>query len=165
MVGGLGRWGVALGVGAALALGIAACGGDDGGDGSGSGSGSDDAAELEDVVVIDGSEADVTVLDNTFNDENIQVAPGTRVVWTNNGRQDHDIVATDGGTGFGVERDEFQPEAVYEYTFEEPGTYRYFCSLHGTESAGMIGAVVVEDGGDGGGSGGDGESDEDGDDQ
>jgi plastocyanin len=129
--------------GAALALVVlaAGCGEDDPSSGKGK---KDDDTKLEDVVKVDGSEADVTVLDNTFNDENIEVAPGTKVVWTNDGRQNHDIVPVDGGAKFGVEPGDFEPETVYEYVFDKPGTYRYYCSLHGTEDAGMIGAVVVK---------------------
>ena len=126
---------------AALTL-AAACGSDDNGNGSITG-GTDDGSDLEGVVPIDGSEADVKVLDNTFNDENIKVAPGTKVVWTNDGRQDHDIVPVGDGD-WGVEPGDFEAGAVYEHTFDEPGTYRYYCTLHGSESSGMIGAVVVE---------------------
>jgi plastocyanin len=124
---------------------LAGCG-DDGESGDkADGGGGDDAPALEDVVVVDGPQADVKVLDNSFNDENIQVAPGTKVVWTNDGRQDHDVVPAEDGEGWGVEPEDFAPEAVYEFTFEEPGTYRYFCSLHGTAEAGMVGAIVVEE--------------------
>jgi plastocyanin len=128
--------------GAALALVVlaAGCGEDD----ANADKGKKDDTKLEDVVKIDGSEADVTVLDNTFNDENIEVAPGTKVVWTNDGRQNHDIVPVDDSVEFGVEPGDFEPETVYEYVFDKPGTYRYYCSLHGTEDAGMIGAVVVK---------------------
>ena len=131
-----------LGVAGALGLTlvVAACGEDNPSDGDGGGAG-----DLEDVVAIDGSEAEVTALDNTFNEQNIQVAPGTKVVWTNDGRQDHNIVPANDGGGFGVDTDEFGPDAVYEHTFGEPGVYRYYCSLHGTSEAGMIGAVVVEE--------------------
>ena len=126
----------------AATLALGACGDD--GDTSGGG-GDDGGAELENVVAIDGDTADVKVLDNTFNDENIQVAPGTKVVWTNDGRQDHDIIPVDGDVDdWGVEPEDFVSGDVYEHTFDEPGTYRYFCSLHGSEDAGMIGAVVVE---------------------
>jgi plastocyanin len=129
---------------------LAGCGddGDNGGtDKAGADGGSatdDDAPELEDVVAIDGPEADVKVLDNSFNDENIQVAPGTKVVWTNDGRQDHDIVPAEGDE-WGVDPDGFAPDAVYEHTFDQPGTYRYYCSLHGTPVAGMVGAIVVKE--------------------
>ena len=128
-------------VGLLFAFTLVGCG-DDGGSGDKADGGS--GGELEDVVVIDGPQADVKVLDNSFNDENIQVAPGTKVVWTNDGRQDHDIVPAE-GDGFGVEADGFGPDAVYEHTFDQPGTYRYYCSLHGTAVAGMVGAIVVKD--------------------
>jgi plastocyanin len=131
----------------ALALGAGACGEDDTGDGAAGGSNGADGrgsgpAELEDVVELTGPEAAVEARDNTFDPENIQVAPGTRVVWTNHGRQDHDIVPAEGDE-WGVGEENFAPDAVYEHTFEEPGTYRYYCSLHGTADAGMTGAVVV----------------------
>lgn len=135
---GLGRWAVGVALVTGLAFGSAACG-DDGETGGGGGD------ELEDVVVIEGPEAEVNVLDNTFNEQNIQVAPGTKVVWTNNGHQNHDVIATGENTDWGTETGALGPDEVYEYTFEEPGTYRYYCSIHGTAEAGMIGAVVVAD--------------------
>ncbi|HEY8544180.1 MAG TPA: plastocyanin/azurin family copper-binding protein [Acidimicrobiales bacterium] len=137
-----------LGAGLLTALLVLGACGDDGDSSDGAdGDAADDAAEqLEDVVDIDGDTAEVKVLDNTFNEENIRVAPGTKVVWTNDGRQDHDIVPVDGDTSdWGVEPEDFESGDVYEHTFDEPGTYRYYCSLHGTEDAGMIGAVVVEE--------------------
>ena len=131
----------------ALGLVLAACGDDgttaDRGNGDDGGNGTTD--NPEDVAVIDGSEADVNVIDNTFDAQNIQVQVGTTVIWTNNGRQDHDIIAVDESAGFGVDPDDFAPDSVYEYTFGQPGTYRYYCSLHGTEDAGMVGTVIVQD--------------------
>ena len=43
------------------------------------------------------------------------------------------------GRRWAVETDDFGPDAVYEHTFDEPGTYRYYCSIHGTTDAGMVG--------------------------
>jgi plastocyanin len=103
----------------------------------------DEVAELDDVTPVAGDPADVTARDNEFDIENIEVAAGTTVVWTNEGQQDHNIIPVDDGQ-WGVDVSAFQPEAVYEHTFDEPGTYRYYCSLHGTEDAGMTGAVVVD---------------------
>ncbi|HEX6568668.1 MAG TPA: plastocyanin/azurin family copper-binding protein [Acidimicrobiales bacterium] len=125
-----------------LAAGGAACGGDDdsaAGDDGGSG---DDAPG--DVVVLDGSEVEVQSLDNTFRPQAIQVAPGTSVTWTNDGRNEHDVLPVE-GDDWGVEVEEFQPGATYEHTFDRPGTYDYYCSIHGTTTAGMIGTVVVAD--------------------
>lgn len=144
-------------VGALVAAGLAACGGDNDDDAAARLSSSDqvsgaalaaeaeadEAAELTDVVPVSGDPAEVTARDNEFDIENIQVGADTTVVWVNEGQQDHNILPVDDGD-WGIDVAGFQPEATYEHTFDEPGTYRYYCSLHGTETAGMTGAVVVE---------------------
>ena len=136
---------------------LAACGGGDAG-GSGEASGPGDsggglasdgdepAADVpDDVVVMDGSEVTVQSLDNTFRAPDIQVAPGTTVTWTNDGRNEHDVLPVE-GDAWGVEVEAFQPGASYAHTFSEPGVYDYYCSIHGTTSAGMVGTVVVAEG-------------------
>jgi plastocyanin len=70
------------------------------------------------------------------------VRPGTTVVWTNRGRNEHDVLPAE-GDGWGVEVEDFQPGDVYRHAFDEPGTYHYYCSIHGTTTEGMVGAVVV----------------------
>ena len=127
-----------LGTGLLVSLALVACGKDDD---NGSLGNKDDVDGK--VTKIDSTEADVEVLDNSFNDENIQVKPGTKVIWKNDGQQDHDIVPVKDGK-FGVEADAFESGDVYEYTFDKPGTYRYFCSLHGSADGGMTGAVIVK---------------------
>lgn len=138
---------VALGL---APLGLAACGGDDDGAGLSSSSGESSSGESgaggsvpEDVVAIDTDPADVTALDNTFDDEAIRVRAGTTVRWTNRGRQDHDIAPAE-GDGWGAEVADFAPGAVYEHTFDRPGTYNYYCTIHGTAARGMVGVVVVD---------------------
>lgn len=135
------------------AAGAAACGGgDDGGDGglSSSGNGDDSSGEStgtelpDDLVVMDGTDVRVSSIDNNFRVENIQVAPGTTVTWTNDGRNEHDVLPVD-GDAWGVEVEAFQPGDSYEHTFTEPGVYHYYCSIHGTTTAGMVGTVVVAD--------------------
>ena len=136
---------------------LAACGGDDAGDDAGDGAraASDGAgaegpdaegpdAEAPDTVVITTDPAPVNALDNSFMPENIQVKGGTEVVWTNKGRNEHNALHVD-GDDWGVEVDDFQPDDVYSHTFDEPGVYRYYCSIHGSTDAGMIGTVVVTD--------------------
>jgi plastocyanin len=130
-----------------LLLGAAACGGGDA-DGSNLSSGEGDEADgadltlPEEVVDVTGDPAEVVALDNTFDAEGIRVAAGTTVRWVNNGRQDHDVVAVQGD--WGAEVDEFHPGDAYEHTFAEPGTYNYYCTIHGTADRGMVGVVVVE---------------------
>ena len=46
---------------------------------------------------------------------------------------------------FGVGASKFEPGAEYEFRFDTPGVYRYYCSLHGSKTKGMIGEVVVGD--------------------
>src|SRR5688500_1738252 len=131
--------------------GAAACGGDDGGGEAGGGdggglSGGDGGAGSgevsDDVVVMDGTEVAVDSLDNTFRIQNIQVAPAATVVWTNVGRNAHDVLPVE-GDAWGAEVEDFAPGDVYEPTFDAPGVYDYYCSIHGTKTAGMIGTVVV----------------------
>jgi plastocyanin len=125
---------------------FAACGSDGDGAGGDTGlsasDGSSDDSVPEDVVVIDTDPAEVTALDNSFRPENIEVPAGTEVVWTNKGRNEHNVLHVE-GDDWGVEVDDFQPGASYSHTFDEAGVYRYYCSIHGTTDAGMIGTIVV----------------------
>jgi plastocyanin len=141
---------VALVVTASLGT-LAACGGDDG-----------DTAPvpvgpqpIEDVRDERGKAAgappvvEVAAVDDVFEPENVRIDPGVTVRWSNEGENVHDVKRSnslqDFGAPFGVSGSEFGPGATYEFTFAEPGVYRYFCSLHGSEYAGMIGAVIVGD--------------------
>jgi plastocyanin len=98
----------------------------------------------DDVVVVDGPSAQVIALDNTFRVADIQVKPGTTVTWTNRGRNDHDVLPAE-GDAWGVGADGFTPGGVYTATFDRPGVYHYYCSIHGTAASGMVGTVVVAD--------------------
>ena len=89
------------------------------------------------------SGAVISALDNTFS-IGANAAVGTEVKFVNNGRNDHNIVVSDGpDTAWGVGKTAFGPGAEYIHTFAEPGTYSYFCSIHGTAKAGMIGTITV----------------------
>jgi plastocyanin len=143
---------------AALAL-LAACGGGSGpGDGLSSASGESSAggsgqsgqsshAEAgtvpDDVVAVDTNPAEVTALDNTFDEGAIRVRAGTTVRWTNHGHQDHDLVPAE-GHDWGVDAGDFGPGATYEHRFDRPGTYNYYCTIHGTAARGMVGVLVVD---------------------
>ena len=145
----MGRAGIRVGAAfVVVALGLAACGGDDdAGNGLSSSSGESGSGGgttvPEDVVAIDTDPADVTALDNTFDDEAIRVRAGTTVRWTNHGRQDHDIAPAE-GHDWGADVGDFAPGDVYEHTFDRPGTYNYYCTIHGTAARGMVGVVVVD---------------------
>jgi plastocyanin len=147
-----------LAVALTLALAAAACGsgGDSSAGMSGGGGGADtteagdsanpDLTLPDEVVELTGSPAEVRAIDNTFDAEGVRVPAGTTIRWTNNGRQDHDVVPageTEPET-WGADIEDFHPGDTYEHTFTEPGTYNYYCTIHGTEAKGMVGVVVVE---------------------
>jgi plastocyanin len=86
-----------------------------------------------------GQEVTVRMEDNFFDPANITVEPGTTVTWVQSGNNPHTTTSYDrlwdsgmieGGSG-----------GTFSFTFEEPGTYDYFCIPH--ESLGMIGSVTV----------------------
>ena len=75
----------------------------------------------------------VDVRDNEFEPAAVQIEPGQTVTWTWSGDEDHNVV------GDGLESDS-QSSGTYAFTFTEPGTYSYECTLHFF----MRGEVVVQ---------------------
>ncbi|HEX6310581.1 MAG TPA: plastocyanin/azurin family copper-binding protein [Acidimicrobiia bacterium] len=97
-----------------------------------------------DVELVRGVTVDVEARDNTFVPEDTTVAAGTNVRFVNVGRNDHNVIPiSDDQDELLVETDSLGPEAEATVRLTEPGTYRYYCSIHGTETAGMIGTVEV----------------------
>ena len=87
----------------------------------------------------------VEARDNTFNPERVEIAPGTSVRWVNVGRNSHNVLHVE-GDDFGVKTSNFRPGKEYTYRFDKPGTYSYWCSLHGSRTRGMVGTVTVTGG-------------------
>ena len=73
----------------------------------------------------------------------IEVVAGTEVLWTNNGRNDHNVLPVDESQTWGVDTEDFTPGDEYPSLFDTPGTYLYYCSIHGTKTVGMVGSVTV----------------------
>lgn len=98
-----------------------------------------------------GASVRVQTLDNSFRPEVVEIAVGTEVVWTNDGRNDHDVTPSDatpsevadGTTAWGVTSADFEPGAEYRHVFDAPGEYPYYCSIHGTPDAGQTGLIIV----------------------
>jgi plastocyanin len=104
-------------------------------------------------------EGDVLVRNDFFDPAQLQVTPGSTVVWAwaSNGR-DHNVTFDDQVAS------ETQSSGTFERTFETAGTFAYHCTIHGTATSGMRGAVTVAASGapDTGGDGDDGGDDGDG---
>jgi len=105
----------------------------------------DDSAEDESAETFppNGEVLNVRSLDNSFIDEVVEVEAGTEILWTNNGRNEHNVVPVDETEMWGIETADFQPGDEYSRVFDTPGEYPYYCSIHGTAEVGMIGTIVV----------------------
>jgi plastocyanin len=87
-------------------------------------------------------EVTVRMEDNFFDPAQITVEPGTTVTWVQSGNNPHTTTSYDGLWDSGL-----LPGGsgqTFSFTFEEPGTYDYFCIPH--EDLGMVGTVTVTDG-------------------
>ena len=69
------------------------------------------------------------------------VAAGATVRWVwDGGTNPHDVVWIDGA---GAVASQIQITGEYTRDFFLPGTYEYYCSVHGTPTSGMRGTVTV----------------------
>jgi len=66
----------------------------------------------------------------------VSVAPGTTVTWTNDGDIAHTVTSQDGLFESGL----LQSGQDFQFTFDKPGTYSYFCTPHPW----MLGQVIVK---------------------
>lgn len=82
-------------------------------------------------------QAEVAMIDISFDPADITVPVGATVVWTNEDAVDH--TATAGGDTWdsGV----VAPGESFDFEFDEPGTYTYLCEIHPTV---MQGTITVE---------------------
>ncbi len=94
------------------------------------------------VELVD-AEAEITALDNVFDPEDAVIEAGTSVTFVNAGRNDHNVVPEDAGADWAIRTEDFGPGTSSSHRFTEPGTYRYYCSIHGTIDVGMIGTITV----------------------
>jgi plastocyanin len=80
--------------------------------------------------------AEVKIDNFSFGPQTLTVPAGTTVTWTNRDDIPHTVVSTDGIFKSKV-RD---TDEKFSFTFANPGTYTYFCSIHPK----MTGKVVVQ---------------------
>ncbi len=106
------------------------------------GSGSADAPP--DATLLEGDAVEVKAIDNSFQPEAARVAAGTEVTFVNDGQNDHNLVPEDDEADWAIDGDDFHPGDEVSFTFDDPGVYRFYCSIHGTIDAGMPGVLVVE---------------------
>lgn len=77
-----------------------------------------------------------------YDPETITIKAGDTVKWVNNKLGPHNAVFEGGAAKYSHKDLLFAPGESYESTFDEPGSYSYYCEPH--RGAGMVGKVVVE---------------------
>ncbi|MEI2699328.1 MAG: plastocyanin/azurin family copper-binding protein [Microthrixaceae bacterium] len=112
-----------------------------------SGSGSTDLPEVPDSEFVDMTGRDEIVIDakdNKFEAKFVTVSPGTKIVFENRGRNPHNVVPVEKDQFETITVEDFQPGATGTLVVEDDELYPYYCSLHGTATAGMDGRIRVE---------------------
>jgi len=85
---------------------------------------------------------EVNIADFTYDPQDLTVQVGDTVTWTNNDDVAHTVTAgtPDSPTGE-FDSGELQPGDTFSYTFDQAGTFDYFCTLHPD----MTASVTVEE--------------------
>ncbi len=78
----------------------------------------------------------ITIDNFSYAPMQLEIAPGTQVIWINKDDVPHTVVSVD---------HKFKSRALdtdesFSFTFQDPGTYEYFCSVHPK----MTGKIVVK---------------------
>lgn len=122
--------------------------GDDGGTSSGNAN-SDATADLPKVAdseyqdMTGKAEVVIEARDNSFGPQYVTVSPGTKVTFSNRGRNPHNVIPVQEGAFKEVPTDQLQPGKSAVVSFPDAGDYPYYCSLHATPSRGMTGRIRV----------------------
>ncbi len=77
----------------------------------------------------------VSAQDDFFEPQKVKIGQGQKVVWTNEGAEDHSVKLK------GQKDQIFAPGTSVDHKFKDVGKFAYHCTLH----AGMDGKVVVKD--------------------
>jgi plastocyanin len=124
---------------ACLALGLAACGGDDdsGGDSGSGGSSTGQSGGSS------GGGTTVSMESIQFSPKDLTVKPGETITFTNDESVPHDVHKESGpGGDFSSGPDGGMQEGdTFELKLDKPGTYDYVCNVH---APGMAGTITVK---------------------
>jgi len=81
--------------------------------------------------------APIKIVDYTYDPQQITVAAGTRVVWSNLDSDVHTVVSAGGSQV--LDSGDIAPDASFAFTFDQPGEFSYYCVPHDY----MRGKVIV----------------------
>lgn len=80
----------------------------------------------------------ITIQNMAFSPSSLTVKKGATVTWTNKDVVEHTVIADNGSSG-GLNSAPLQNGQTYSFTFTQPGTYHYSCSIHPY----MHGTIIV----------------------
>jgi plastocyanin len=80
----------------------------------------------------------ITIANFAFSPTPLTVTPGTKITWTNTDEEPHTVMSADGGKTF--KSPALDTDDKFSFTFNKPGTYKYFCSIHRQ----MVGIIIVK---------------------
>lgn len=130
---------------------VVGCASDEEEGGSGEAEAPEGMPEVPESEFVDETGSDRVLIearDNLFEPQYVTITAGTEVTWENVGRNAHNALPVEDDAFEPVTTDMLQPGDTASVTFDEPGLYPYYCSLHGTTTRGMVGRIrVVEDSG------------------
>lgn len=87
-------------------------------------------------------EVEVNIADFNYDPQDLTVQVGDTVTWTNNDDVAHTVTAGTPDSPMGeFDSGELQPGDTFSYTFDQAGTFDYFCTLHPD----MTASVTVEE--------------------
>ena len=87
-----------------------------------------------------GAAAKVDATGFTFTPATLTIAKGTTVTFTNGDAATHTVTSGTNGTKDGKFDKQIEQGASTTITFDTPGTYQYFCTIH----ASMKGTITVQ---------------------
>ncbi len=79
----------------------------------------------------------IEIVDFTFAPKEVTVAVGDTLTWTNLDSAVHTVTGNENEL---LLSDDLSQDATYEVTFDEAGTFEYFCKFHRN----MVGTITVE---------------------
>ncbi len=95
---------------------------------------------------------DISIQGMAFSTTNKTISVGTTIKWTNNDAVTHTVTSGVPGNPTGVfDSGNIAPGGTFSYTFNQAGTYNYYCKIHTSMRATI---TVQSGGGTGGGYGG-----------
>jgi len=89
--------------------------------------------------VASGGASTINIKDFAFGPSTLMVKTGTTVTWVNLDPAPHKI-ASDSDSPVAFSSDSLSTGASYRFTFSQPGTFTYHCSIHPS----MKGTIIVQ---------------------